>query len=34
MLAISNKRETLKKDLEKINAEIAKFDNKVEAVKK
>ncbi|WP_430002235.1 PDxFFG protein [Mycoplasmopsis bovis] len=32
--AISNKRETLKKDLEKINAEIAKFDNKVEAVKK
>ncbi|AXJ69698.1 hypothetical protein CH328_00215 [Mycoplasmopsis bovis] len=31
---ISNKRETLKKDLEKINAEIAKFDNKVEAIKK
>ncbi|WP_282460676.1 PDxFFG protein [Mycoplasmopsis bovis] len=31
---ISDKRETIKKDLEKIDAEIAKFDSKVEAVKK
>ncbi|EIN14864.1 Hypothetical protein, predicted transmembrane protein [Mycoplasmopsis agalactiae 14628] len=31
---ISDKREAVKKDLEKVDAEIAKFDNKVETVKK
>nr|WP_318034245.1 PDxFFG protein [Mycoplasmopsis agalactiae] len=31
---ISDKRESVKEDLAKVDAEIAKFDNKVEAVKK